>query len=646
MRRDTLIQLIAFGLMLVCLSASVALTDSVAASMGRNRLVYADSAQHGDPPQVAAGIAMGAFRGVFVNFLWIRANNLKEDGKYHEAIDLAKTITRLQPRFPKVWAFHAWNLAYNISVVTQTPQERWGWVQAGIRLLRDQGIPANPNDMVLHKELAWIFLHKIQGYMDDAHQFYKRSHAREWTIVLGRPPQRSLANTPEGQDAKQLYIERWLRPIADAPGTLEEVYAREPLARELVARMRQEAGAELDMAFLERLEFITSLASAARLTGKAPRVSDPLAPIVLDDRYASAGKLLLAHVRRSVLVNQYHMEPDRMIRYTAKFGPLDWRHASAHALYWAARGVEEAGLRVTKDNRPDFDFVNTDRIVIQSAQDLFRSGLLFYDIANPNLYLALPNVDFLDTYNVYREEALERGGVFYEKIRSRTEYSAGQENFYKDAIRFLWRRGDKAKAEDYYRRLRTAPWLNTHNPETVYKLSRPLAEFVVAEITDENRVSSPPVALQEIAGALEAAYFEGLLGGNAQVFNSNFQYAAMFHHEYQATQSFRVWLAGTQGRLGFPPFDIYAAQVLAGIIMSIGLPQGPIMYQSAPDELKSRTYVLLAATQLRLQLDEAEKAGAPGFDSWFPPPAGVEQVRDEMRRYFEQIQNKGSMQLK
>jgi hypothetical protein len=67
------------------------------------------------------GIAMGAFRGIFVNWLWMRANDLKEQGKYYEAVDLAKTITRLQPRFPRVWAFHAWNLAYNISVATNTP---------------------------------------------------------------------------------------------------------------------------------------------------------------------------------------------------------------------------------------------------------------------------------------------------------------------------------------------------------------------------------------------------------------------------------------------------------------------------------------------------------------------------------------------
>src|SRR5207253_542677 len=82
----------------------------------------------GQPPQVAVGIAMGAFRGLFVNILWIRANQLKEDGRYHESMDLARAITQLQPRFPQVWVFHAWNMAYNISVATQTPDERWRWV--------------------------------------------------------------------------------------------------------------------------------------------------------------------------------------------------------------------------------------------------------------------------------------------------------------------------------------------------------------------------------------------------------------------------------------------------------------------------------------------------------------------------------------
>src|SRR5262245_11501770 len=171
---DRTAQIVALVVLLCCLGASVFIAPSVAASAGRNRLVYGDTLERGDPPEVAVGIAMGAFRGLFVNMLWIRANDRKQEGRYFDAVDLARTITRLQPRFPRVWAFHAWNLAYNISVATNTPEERWNWVSQGIRLLRDEGIPKNPSDLLLHKELGWIFLHKVQGYMDDANGYYKR----------------------------------------------------------------------------------------------------------------------------------------------------------------------------------------------------------------------------------------------------------------------------------------------------------------------------------------------------------------------------------------------------------------------------------------------------------------------------------------
>jgi len=652
MRRDTLIQLVALALMVVFLSASAILTGEVSASMGRNRLVYSDSAEDGEPKEVALGIAMGAFRGVFVNYLWIRANELKEEGRYYEAVDLAKTITRLQPRFPKVWAFHAWNLAYNISVTTQTPEERWAWVESGIRLLRNQGIPANNNDLILHKELAWIYLHKVQGFMDDAHRYYKHQVAREWTIVLGAPPVRPLgADTV--QSARQLYVDKWLRPVADAPDTIEQVYAAQPLARELVQRLEREAEASLDMGFLERFEMVSSLARTAIQMNRGsdkPLVSvqtgDPIAEIVLDPKYLDAGKLLLRHVRRRVLIDEYHMEPERMIRFTLKFGPLDWRHAAAHSLYWSARGVEEAVLRIGEVNRSDFDFVNTDRIVIHSVQELFRSGLLFYDIANPLLYLTTPDAAFLDTYSDYREEALTRAGVFGDRKRGQSEFANGQENFLRDAIRFLYRRGDKQRAEDYYRKLRTAPWLNIHNSELIHELSLPLDEFVVHEITDGDRITSPSVAAQEIKGALTAAFLEGLLGGNTPVFEGNVAYARMFHQEYQSTQSFRVWLAGQDGRMGFPPFDILAAQVLASLVLSVNVPQGPLMYQAAPPELRARTYVLLSMSQAKPAMDQMAQQGSPEFDSWFPPPPSTDGARQEMLAYIQQGSSNGRTELK
>ena len=478
MRRDRSIQFTALGLMLVFLTAQGVLSTHLAASVGRNRLVFADRAEAGDPPEVALGIAMGAFRGVFVNFLWIRANTLKEQGKYYESVDLARTITRLQPRFPRVWVFHAWNLAYNISVATQTPQERWQWVQSGITLLRRDGIPNNPGSILLYKELAWIYLHKVQGYMDDAHRYYKRMHAREWTIVMGMPPKVPFGERTEPDALKNLYIERWLTPIAEAPDTLDEVYAQQPLARELVARIRDEAGLSLNRQLLEYAEEVRSYVLLAGAGVPLPPgfADDGLVRVLTDQRYAQAGPMLIRHLRKRVLLDDYNMDPRTMIRYTQKYGPLDWRHPAAHAVYWSARGSEEALFRVTEANRKDFDFLNTDRITIQAIQELFRSGWVQYDIVNPAFMRNLPHADFIPIYPKLLDELAARSD-FDTPTRVYSFYAAGNENHIKDSIRFLYRRGDLKAAEEYYRYLRTWPGLNTHNPELQAKITVPLREL-------------------------------------------------------------------------------------------------------------------------------------------------------------------------
>jgi len=157
------------------------------------------------PPDMAVMYAgLGSFRGLVVNVLWYRANQLKEEGKHYEAMQLARLITRLQPKFASVWVFHGWNMAYNLSVTARTEQERWMWVQAGVDLLRDEAIPANPNNVTLHKELAWFFIHKINGSTDDMHWYYKRQLAGEWERLLGRPPVEDV----------QAYLD-WFRPIAE-----------------------------------------------------------------------------------------------------------------------------------------------------------------------------------------------------------------------------------------------------------------------------------------------------------------------------------------------------------------------------------------------------------------------------------------------
>ncbi|MBN1763886.1 MAG: hypothetical protein JW860_01400, partial [Sedimentisphaerales bacterium] len=129
-------------------------------------------------------VVLFTFRALAIDYLWIRADNLKNDGQYFDALHLARLICTLQPNLSAVWVFQAWNMAYNISVAMPTPQERWNWIIAAIELLRDEGLVLNPTDPAIYEYLAWIFQHKLGDVMDDQHRYYKLRLAGEMEPVL------------------------------------------------------------------------------------------------------------------------------------------------------------------------------------------------------------------------------------------------------------------------------------------------------------------------------------------------------------------------------------------------------------------------------------------------------------------------------
>lgn len=207
MNRDRLTQLVALLVAIACLLGTTALAPGIRQEREDLQLTFEIEGDQGTAPSyVLLAASLGSFRGLAVNVLWARAEQLKQEGRLHESNTLAEWITTLQPRFGQVWAYHAWNLAYNISVQTQTPQERWMWVSRGIDLLRDRGIPNNPTVIRLYRELAWIFFHKVGQRMDDHHWYYKMELAREWHEVLGA----------QGEGATTERVIEQFAPIADA----------------------------------------------------------------------------------------------------------------------------------------------------------------------------------------------------------------------------------------------------------------------------------------------------------------------------------------------------------------------------------------------------------------------------------------------
>ncbi len=139
------------------------------------------------PPVLAfTTVALGGFRGLIANALWIRASDLQDEDKYFEMVQLADWITKLEPHFVTVWVHQAWNMAYNISIKFTDPADRWQWVKRGIELLRDDGLRYNPNEPLLYRELAWFFQHKMGADLDDAHNYYKAVWVHEMNNLFGR----------------------------------------------------------------------------------------------------------------------------------------------------------------------------------------------------------------------------------------------------------------------------------------------------------------------------------------------------------------------------------------------------------------------------------------------------------------------------
>ncbi len=184
------------------------------------------------PPVLAfTTVALGGFRGIIANALWIRSSELQEEGKYFEAVQLADWITKLQPHFSAVWVHLAWNLSYNISVKFPDPEDRWLWVQRGIELLRDEGLKYNPHAIDIHAELARQFHHKMGANLDDAHLTYKAHWAELMDQALGggQPDYDQLLHptTPEARARVENLVGKYklepalMKRVDDTYGPLE-----------------------------------------------------------------------------------------------------------------------------------------------------------------------------------------------------------------------------------------------------------------------------------------------------------------------------------------------------------------------------------------------------------------------------------------
>lgn len=152
-----------------------AIISVLLAALGLFALLRLRSARPVETPDLSGSAlaAIGGFRSIAAEIVWFRADRLQEEGRYVELAQLAATLTFLEPHTPEVWSFAAWNLAYNVSVMMPTLEDRWRWVEAALKLLRDDGLRLNPHESELYREIAWLFQIKIGGDIDSAAPVYR-----------------------------------------------------------------------------------------------------------------------------------------------------------------------------------------------------------------------------------------------------------------------------------------------------------------------------------------------------------------------------------------------------------------------------------------------------------------------------------------
>jgi len=435
-------------------------------------LRFGGSVQDASPLVSFTTVALGSFRGLLADMLWIRAGKLQENNNFFEMVQLARWMTDLQPEFSGAAAYLAWNMAYNISAACSFHEDRWRWVNEGIKLMRDRAIVYNPEDPVRYKELAWIFQHKLGFIMDNSQQYYK--------VQLALDMMRAVTPNPQ-----------WDK-IAAAPASMAE-FKKKYGSNGPFQKAARAAG----------FEDLEKVYAVFRETGDLPET------IVKALHNEEREKALDFFFRRRLLVELYKLNPNIIVEINNKYGELDWRLPEAQAIYWATMGVKKTPKGV--------ESTECDRIILQTLPEAFRAGrLVFLDTKNKDRIMIAPNLNLIDTALQAYDEADQRVGD--------DTFVSSRRGFVKYAAMVLYCFGKKAKAEKYFKIARKL------DPGIPRDMS--LEAFVKREINQELKMISQKRLMALLSGMLFRS-FDCRISGDAEAADSNELMAQYIYTKYQ-----------------------------------------------------------------------------------------------------------------
>lgn len=610
---DRVIEAIATTLLVACLVAAGATARSIGQQREALGLVVSMEGTKGMPPHVAlATAALGTFRGLAVDVLWARADSLQDAGEFFEAQTLAQWITALQPRFPQVWGFQAWNLAYNISVCTKSAEERWEWINRGIDLLRRQGIPLNPGDANLPMELGWIYFHKIGGKTDREHWYYKARLVRDF--------RESLGDLTGGRTTAEA-IERFRR-ITSAPDGLESLREDRDVADALA--LLAEHGEKPDenlLRMLGRAALYDASLDTQLLAGKALPTGtnrDLLVALFADPRLSRAiFDRLVPHLQKRVLVDRYRMSPDLMLEQMERYGPLDWGHPHAHGIYWSERGIAIGREGRHRERLNELTIIRTR---LGNLQHLMRTGRIEFDPLTDRLDV-LPDPRFIDGYERGMQNAVQliqsAEGVSAAEFGRATidDLLRGYESFLEQATVFSYLYGDEAQAAGCFGKLVTIASDSGRGDQPLY--TEGLEGFLAMRLGSVMDIDVSNTR-QFLDAMVQRAMLDGLAKGRLDTFNRFMQLAYSVYDRRYAASAPGTKHVAKEAKL--PPFpEIVDASYESAMRQA----STPVLMRAriwawTPDTIRSRVWGRLGET-LRAQAAAADLEPTRAFPA--PPEA-------------------------
>ena len=146
-------------------------------------------------------LVLGGFRGPLVMGLWVKAEEEKHEQRWWDVKTYHEIIAHLQPNFPSVYVFNAWNLAYNLSVQWHELANKYLWVLDGARYAQ-KGTWINPDSPDIMFQMADIYDQKLGR--SNPERFYYRQQFAEDTVRVAKlvgkmsaEQRKDLANSTE-----------------------------------------------------------------------------------------------------------------------------------------------------------------------------------------------------------------------------------------------------------------------------------------------------------------------------------------------------------------------------------------------------------------------------------------------------------------